>query len=79
MRSYHDELGDAKWERLKKDINERVSLEVHRKFLTRFISHSDRVLEIGAGPGRFTMELIELGVRVVVPPSLSDVRMCGVE
>jgi SAM-dependent methyltransferase len=66
MRSYYDEFGHAEWERLGKDINGRVSLEVHRQFLTRFISHGDRVLEIGAGPGRFTIELIDLGARVAV-------------
>lgn len=66
MRSYYDEFGNAEWERLEKDINGRVSLEVHRRFLTRFISHGDRVLEIGAGPGRFTMGLIDLGARIVV-------------
>lgn len=66
MRSYYDEYGHTEWERLEKDINGRVSLEVHRQFLTRFISDGDRVLEIGAGPGRFTMELIEMGARVAV-------------
>ncbi len=66
MRSYYDEFGDAEWERLEKDINGRVSFEVHRQFLTRFISRGDRVLEVGAGPGRFTMELIDLGARVAV-------------
>jgi ubiquinone/menaquinone biosynthesis C-methylase UbiE len=66
MRSYYDDFGHAEWERLEKDIHGRVSLEVHRQFLTRFIGHGARVLEIGAGPGRFTMELIELGARVAV-------------
>jgi SAM-dependent methyltransferase len=66
MRAYYDEFGNAEWERLEKDINGRVSLEVHRQFLTRFISQGDRVLEIGAGPGRFTMELADLGARVAV-------------
>ena len=66
MRSYYDECGQTEWERLGKDINGRVSLEVHRQFLNRFISHGDRVLEIGAGPGRFTRELIDRGARVAV-------------
>jgi SAM-dependent methyltransferase len=64
--SHYDQYGETEWERLEKDINGRVSLEVHRQFLNRFISHGDRVLEIGAGPGRFTQELIDLGARVAV-------------
>lgn len=66
VRNYYDEYGNAEWERLEEDIKGRVSLEVHRQFLNRFISHGDRVLEIGAGPGRFTQELIDLGARVAV-------------
>ena len=66
MRAYYDKFGHAEWERLEKDIGGRVSLEVHRQFLTRFINHGDRVLEIGAGPGRFTLELVDLGARVAV-------------
>ena len=66
MRSYYDEFGHAEWERLGKDIRGRVSLEVHRQFLTRFINPGDRVLEVGAGPGRFTLELIEVGTRIAV-------------
>lgn len=66
MRTYYDEFGHAEWDRLEKDISGRVSLEVHRRFLTRFINQGDRVLEVGAGPGRFTLELIALGARVAV-------------
>lgn len=66
VRTYYDEYGNAEWERLEEDIKGRVSLEVHRKFLARFINQGDRILEIGAGPGRFTRELIDRGARVAV-------------
>lgn len=66
MRAYYDEFGNAEWERHEKDIPGRVSLEVHRRFLARFVNPGDRVLEIGAGPGRFTLELIDLGAQVAV-------------
>ena len=66
MRAYFDDFAGAEWERLECDIAGRVSLEVHRKFLKRFIHSGDRVLEIGAGPGRFTLELIDQGATVVV-------------
>ncbi len=66
MRTYYDAFGAAEWERHEKDIPGRVSLEVHRRFLARFVNPGDRVLEIGAGPGRFTLELINLGAKVTV-------------
>ncbi|OIQ72867.1 Mg-protoporphyrin IX methyl transferase [mine drainage metagenome] len=74
MRSYYDELGHAEWERLEASIAGRVSLEVHRRFLARFIGAGERVLEIGAGPGRFTLELVDLGARILVT-DLSPVQL----
>ena len=66
IRTYYDDLGHAEWERFESGIAGRVSLEVHRRFLGRFINDGQRVLEVGAGPGRFTLELVGLGSRVVV-------------
>jgi 2-polyprenyl-3-methyl-5-hydroxy-6-metoxy-1,4-benzoquinol methylase len=53
----------------------RVSLELHRRFLTRFIRPGWRVLEIGAGPGQFTIELAAHGATVV----MSDISAVQLE
>jgi len=66
IRAHFDALADDEWRRLELDPSARVSLEIHRRFLARFVRPGDRVLEIGAGPGRFTIELATLGARVVV-------------
>jgi len=66
MRDYYDELADDEWLRLERNPAARVSLEVHRRFLRRFITPDMTVLEIGAGPGRFTLELAGLGAKVLV-------------
>lgn len=66
VRSYFDVLGAEEWDRLMSDLAGRVSLEVHHRFLTRFVTPGMRVLEVGAGPGRFTILLAALGARVVV-------------
>ncbi|GAB3914348.1 hypothetical protein GCM10011575_45300 [Microlunatus endophyticus] len=73
-RIYYDQLGEREWTRLTSAIAGRVSFEVHRRFLARFVGRGDRVLEIGAGPGRFTIELAALGARVVVS-DLSPVQL----
>ena len=66
-RAYYDEFGDAEWNPLAADVAGRVSLEVHRRFLARFVRPGARVLEVGAGPGRFTTELAALGATVCAP------------
>lgn len=63
---FYDRLAHGEEERLVKDIPGRVSFEVHRRFLARYIRSGWRVLEIGAGPGRFTVELAALGATIVV-------------
>jgi SAM-dependent methyltransferase len=73
-RAYYDALGAAEWDRLAADVPGRVSLEVHRRFLARFVPPGARVLEVGAGPGRFTLELAALGATVVVT-DLSAVQL----
>ena len=66
MRDYYDDVGEQEWHRLTRDLPGRVSFEIHRRFLARFVRPGHRVLEIGAGPGRFTTVLADLGARIVV-------------
>jgi len=74
VRRYYDALGEDEWTRLTKNVRGRVSLEIHRRFLRRFVTSGARVLEVGAGPGRFTLELAALGARVVVT-DVSEVQL----
>jgi len=74
VRSYYDALGDKEWDRLTKTVPGRVSLEVHRRFLRRFVRPGWRVLEVGAGPGRFTLELAAIGASAVVT-DVSEVQL----
>jgi SAM-dependent methyltransferase len=66
MREYYDEYGDKEWERLDGSVAGRVSFELHRRFLERYVTAGMRVLEVGAGPGRFTLALADRGASVVV-------------
>jgi SAM-dependent methyltransferase len=66
MRDFYDQLGEGEWLRLENSPRGRVAYEVHRRFLERFVSPGDHVLEIGAGPGRFTFDLARLGATVEV-------------
>ena len=63
---FFGEYGEREWERLDTDAPAWVSVYLHRRYLRRFIKRGSRVLEVGAGPGRFTIELARLGAHIIV-------------
>src|SRR5438093_102398 len=64
--AYFDALGLSEWERFDRTLGDRVSLAMHTALLERYVRPRHRILEVGAGPGRFTELLHGLGSRVVV-------------
>jgi SAM-dependent methyltransferase len=64
--SYFDQYGLQEWDRLVQTPVQEVKLHIHTHYLEAYIPHGARVLEIGAGPGRFTQVLAGLGCRVMV-------------
>lgn len=64
--AHFDQLGEREWDRFDRTLGDRVSLALHSRVLEQFTPRGARVLEIGAGPGRFTEQLHRLGCRVVV-------------
>ena len=66
IRERYNVQAEAEWERMEKDWAHKVSFEMHRRFLLRYTPKGSRVLEVGAGPGRYTFTLAENECRVVV-------------
>ena len=62
---FFDDYGEREWERFDASPMDRVNVEVHLRLLREFIRPGDRVLDAGAGPGRFTLELARLGATIV--------------
>jgi SAM-dependent methyltransferase len=71
---YFDDLGIREWNRLLTSPADEVSLYIHTHFLQKHVRSGSRVLEIGAGAGRFTQILVALGVHVFVA-DLSEVQL----
>lgn len=61
-----DAYGEKEWHRLTKDPAALVSFHIHRHYLQKYIQARDSVLELGAGAGRFTIELARLGASITV-------------
>ncbi len=61
-----DQYGAREWERLVATPVDEISLHIHTQLLHQFVPAEASVLEIGAGAGRFTQVLAQIGVRVTV-------------
>ena len=73
-REYFDTFGMQEWERLVRTPMDEVSLFIHSHYLEKYVSKEDRVLEIGAGAGRFTQVLAGLGAHILVA-DISSVQL----
>jgi ubiquinone/menaquinone biosynthesis C-methylase UbiE len=76
--AFYDEYGEKEWTRFDDGRTPPAGLDVHLRFLERFVRAGDRVLDAGAGPGRFSLELVRLGAEVVAldisPGQLEQLR-----
>lgn len=66
IRKFFDEYGVKEWVRFEEIVRGQVSFYIHNYYLHKYIKKGDKILDIGAGPGRFTIELAKLGARIYV-------------
>ncbi|MEK3793456.1 class I SAM-dependent methyltransferase [Paenibacillus sp. FSL R7-0204] len=59
-RTRYDNYGDREWTRLEKDGPGELLYQVHLDILQRYTKATDTVLEIGAGSGRYTKDLVTM-------------------
>lgn len=62
---YFDAYGEREWERFENGTTPGPSMTTHMRMLEGYVRPGDRVLDAGAGPGRFTLELLRLGAHVI--------------
>jgi 2-polyprenyl-3-methyl-5-hydroxy-6-metoxy-1,4-benzoquinol methylase len=63
VREYYDGSPAAEWERLEKNLPE---FEITRRFIERYIKPGDTALDVGGGPGRYSLHLAKLGCEVTL-------------
>lgn len=73
-RKHYDQLGDDEWTRLTSSERGELNYLVHMDVLRHHIKSDMRVLEIGAGTGIYTKELVHM-TRELVVADLSEVQL----
>jgi S-adenosylmethionine-dependent methyltransferase len=63
VKKFYDETVDYEWERLKRH---KVEFELTKRYLNRYMKPGDKVLDLGGGPGRYSLYLAELGCDVTL-------------
>ena len=61
---FFDDYGEREWTRFEDGRTPGPSLTTHVRMLEGYVRPGDRVLDAGAGPGRFTLEMLRLGAHV---------------
>lgn len=62
VRSYYDASVETEWER----IDNRPEFLITCRYITRYVKPGDRVLDIGGGPGRYSLWLAGMGCDVTL-------------
>lgn len=65
-RDKYNNYGDREWTRLEKDGHGELLYRVHLDILSRYVKESDKVLEIGAGSGRYTKDIVQFCSSLIV-------------
>ena len=63
VRKFYDETVNYEWERLERH---KVEFELTKRFMNRYIKPKDKVLDLGGGPGKYSLYLAERGCDVTL-------------
>lgn len=63
VQSYYDASVEQEWARLERGYFE---FEINKHYIDRYIQPGSRVLDVGGGPGRYSLHLAERGVDVTL-------------
>jgi len=59
VKNYYDNQVEHEWIRLDQDYYHKIEFEVTKHFIYKYTSPNSRIIDIGGGPGRYTIDLLE--------------------
>jgi len=72
VRTYYDGLGEREWARLTRQDDGMVEYAINCRTIATYLRPGMRILDIGGGPGRYSLWLAEQGHRVVLADLSSE-------
>jgi ubiquinone/menaquinone biosynthesis C-methylase UbiE len=66
VRAYYEARGESEWHRLENPYEGAIEQELHGRAFAELLPPGGRVLDLGGGPGRWTIWLARRGHRVVL-------------
>ena len=79
VRNWFTDLDDGEWQRLDATLVGRIRYAIHRRVLLDVVAPGMRVADVGSGPGRFAIDMIEAGASVTLvdlsPQMLQQARV----
>jgi SAM-dependent methyltransferase len=66
VRAYYASFGEREWQRLTNPDDGAVEFALTKELLATYLQPSGRILDLGGGPGRYTIWLAERGYQVVL-------------
>jgi SAM-dependent methyltransferase len=66
VRAYYASFGEREWQRLTNPDDGAVEFALTKELLATYLPPSGRILDLGGGPGRYTIWLAERGYQVIL-------------
>lgn len=63
VEQYYDKYSEDEWERLKRH---RIEFEITKRYMQNYITEKAKILDVGGGPGRYTLFLAEQSHKVTL-------------
>lgn len=66
VKGYYNENSDRKWDRHHKSPYDSIEFEVSKRFISKYLTPGSSVADIGGGPGKDTLWLLEENHKVTL-------------
>ncbi len=66
VRQHFEEYAEQEWDRFENRLTGRIEYAVHRNFLMKHVRLGDSVLDLGCGPGRYAIDMMQAGANVTL-------------